>query len=129
MFKNNTKGFTLIELLVVIAIIGILSTIALSSMTNARKKANDASFKSAARSAQSTIVMCFDDAVALNTQASSVSATKICGGTNSSYASYVPVIGVVTVSGHTATMAPVSTLSTNCTSAVCDTEKCTFFGC
>lgn len=36
------SGFTLIELLVVIAIIGILSTIAMTSLNGARAKARDA---------------------------------------------------------------------------------------
>jgi general secretion pathway protein G len=35
------KGFTLIELLVVISIIGLLSTVAMTSLSGARKKAND----------------------------------------------------------------------------------------
>lgn len=55
------KGFTLIELLVVIAIIGILSTLAVVSLNNARLKSRDAKRVSDIKQVQTALELYFAD--------------------------------------------------------------------
>ena len=61
MIKQKTKGFTLIELLVVIAIIGILSTLAVVSLTSARARARDSRRIADVRNIQSALELYFTD--------------------------------------------------------------------
>ncbi|PIR56662.1 MAG: hypothetical protein COU72_05045 [Parcubacteria group bacterium CG10_big_fil_rev_8_21_14_0_10_41_35] len=61
MIKHKTKGFTLIELLVVIAIIGLLSTLAVVALNNARGKSRDAKRVSDIRSIQTGLELYFAD--------------------------------------------------------------------
>lgn len=57
----NKKGFTLIELLVVIAIIGLLSTLAVVALGNARVKARDAKRMSDLKQVQTALELYYTD--------------------------------------------------------------------
>lgn len=58
---TNKKGFTLIELLVVIAIIGILSTLAIVALGNARARSRDAKRVSDIRQLSSALELYYND--------------------------------------------------------------------
>ena len=53
--QNKDAGFTLIELLVVISIIGLLATLAVISLGNARQKSRDAKRLSDVRQIQTAL--------------------------------------------------------------------------
>lgn len=61
MKTKHQKGFTLIELLVVIAIIGILSTLAVVSLGNAREKSRDAKRLSDIKQVQTALELYYAD--------------------------------------------------------------------
>jgi len=59
---KKPKGFTLIELLVVIAIIGLLSTLAVVALNNARQKSRDARRVSDIKQIQTALELYYNDA-------------------------------------------------------------------
>jgi general secretion pathway protein G len=59
---KKQKGFTLIELLVVIAIIGLLSTLAVVALNNARQKSRDAKRISDIKQVQTALELYYNDA-------------------------------------------------------------------
>ena len=66
---KNKKGFTLIELLVVIAIIGLLATLSVVALNNARLKSRDAKRVSDIKQMQTALELFFVDQSAYPSQA------------------------------------------------------------
>ena len=75
----NKKGFTLIELLIVIAIIGLLSTLAVVALGNARTKARDTKRLSDIKQIQNALEMYFNDR---NTYPNSTEVDLVLGSTS-----------------------------------------------
>jgi prepilin-type N-terminal cleavage/methylation domain-containing protein len=80
---KNKKGFTLIELLVVIAIIGLLSTLAVVSLTSARKKARDSKRVADMKQLQTAMEMFYNTYGTYKPSGCATAGTKVsaCTGT------------------------------------------------
>lgn len=82
---RNKKGFTLIELLVVIAIIGLLATLAVVALQNAREKSRDAKRVSDIKQIQTALDLYYTDNNAYPVEATAITlgsatADALCGG-------------------------------------------------
>lgn len=124
----------MIELLVVIAIIGILSTIAITSLNSARKKANDAAFQSSAAGVVQSLTLCCDSnngAGVIGTAAGAAMCTPDVAGTwpTASTFSAIAKAGGTNKDCDNGTFQVTLTngkTNSNLTTAVCSQDGCNF---
>jgi prepilin-type N-terminal cleavage/methylation domain-containing protein len=86
--KKSKQGFTLIELLVVVAIIGLLATLSIVALNNARARARDARRVADVKQIQTALELYYNDYGAYPT-AIPTSGTAISSGTTV-YMSQIP---------------------------------------
>ncbi len=130
--KKKKKGFTLIELLIVIAIIGILASIVLVSLGSARRKANEASFKSTVSSIQPAAILCCDQTG--DPELTTTEGGEICNpqiGSNWPPATKITIDTITQCNDgdFTINLTPGTDGAGNCTSATITPSGATFNGC
>jgi prepilin-type N-terminal cleavage/methylation domain-containing protein len=115
---KNKKGFTLIELLVVIAIIGLLSTLAVVALNNARQKSRDAKRVADVKQMQTALELYYNDCSGYPVQAAAnaplTPALQGAAGTPSCDQAGEPTVGTFLA---TVPTAPTPFDGTNCGAA------------
>lgn len=115
---RKQKGFTLIELLVVIAIIGLLSTLAVVALNNARQKSRDAKRISDIKQIQTALELYYNDANGYPQTANLVEAGDALSYGSTTYMGSIPTAptpadGTCTTGNNTYTYAAVGTTGTS----------------
>ena len=84
LLKSTKKGFTLIELLVVVAIVGILATVIISSLGNARDKSRNAKVLQIVRQMHTALEMYYLDNGEYPPNSTLHTGSFVCGNDDSS---------------------------------------------
>ncbi len=88
--KKNKQGFTLIELLVVIAIIGLLSTLSILALNQARARARDARRVADVSQMRTALEMYYNDNANYPDDASTTAGDSITGASGAIYLRAIP---------------------------------------
>ncbi|TSC63604.1 MAG: general secretion pathway protein G [Parcubacteria group bacterium Athens0416_74] len=88
--SSTKRGFTLIELLVVIAIIGMLSSVVLSSLNGARKKARDARRLADFKQLQTALELYYSDNTAYPESVTQANISTALSGLAPAYMAAIP---------------------------------------
>ncbi len=128
---RNKKGFTLIELLVVIAIIGLLATLAVVALNNARQKSRDAKRVADVKQIQTALELFYNDNNSYPGASSSVPGSTFGSPAFSTYMATYPTYPTPsndgtcgTITGYTYTASPANC----CNAAGACTTACTSYG-